>query len=51
MEASVKPGKDKKLTALGGALVSPQKIQPALPRPQDFDTFWEAKPRNLRPWR
>ena len=47
VEASVKPGKDKKLTALGGALVSPQKIQPALPRPQDFDTFWEAKLKEL----
>ena len=47
LEVSVKPGRDKKLTALGGALVSPQKIQPALPRPQDFDAFWDAKLKEL----
>jgi hypothetical protein len=28
-EVSIKPGKDKKVTALGGALVSPEKIRPA----------------------
>ena len=47
VEVSIKPGKDKKITTLGGALVSPQKIQPALPRPRDFDAFWDAKLKDL----
>ena len=47
VEVSIKPGKDKKITTLGGALVSPQKIQPALPRPNDFDAFWDVKLKDL----
>jgi cephalosporin-C deacetylase-like acetyl esterase len=47
VEVSVKPAQGKKLTALGGALVSPEKIQPALPRPDDFDAFWDAKLKEL----
>jgi cephalosporin-C deacetylase len=46
-EVSIKPVQDKKITVLGGALVSPEKIQPALPRPDDFDAFWEAKLKDL----
>jgi cephalosporin-C deacetylase-like acetyl esterase len=45
-DVSVKTGK-KKLTALGGALVSPEKFQPALPRPADFDAFWDAQLKDL----
>ena len=47
VDVSIKPTPDKKLTALGGALVSPEKIKPALPRPDDFDAFWEAKLQDL----
>jgi cephalosporin-C deacetylase-like acetyl esterase len=43
VEVSVKPAADKKVTALGGALVSPEKIEPALPAPDDFNAFWQAK--------
>ncbi len=46
-EVSIKPSKDKKVSALGGALVSPEKIRPALPRPEDFDVFWAAKLKDL----
>ena len=42
-EVSVKPAADSRVRALAGALVSPEKIRPALPRPDDFDTFWDAK--------
>lgn len=45
-EVSVKT-KDKQLKAHGGALVSPEKIQPAAPRPDDFDAFWAAKLKDL----
>jgi cephalosporin-C deacetylase-like acetyl esterase len=43
LEVSVKLAQGKKLTALGGALVSPEKIRPAVPRPADFDAFWADK--------
>jgi len=46
-EVSTKSASGKKITALGGALVSPEKIQPAVPRPADFDAFWEAKLKDL----
>jgi cephalosporin-C deacetylase-like acetyl esterase len=46
-EVSIKPSQGKKVTALGGALVSPEKIRPAVPRPADFDAFWEAKLKDL----
>lgn len=46
-EVSIKPSPDKKITAAGGALISPEKIQPALPRPDDFDAFWAAKLKDL----
>ena len=47
VDVSIKTAPDKKVSALGGALVSPEKIQPALPRPDDFDAFWEAKLKDL----
>jgi cephalosporin-C deacetylase-like acetyl esterase len=33
----------KKTRALGGAVVAPDGIAPALPAPDDFDRFWQAK--------
>ena len=38
---------DKTIAARGGALVSPEAIQPALPRPDDFDAFWADKLKEL----
>ena len=38
---------DKTVTSRGGALVSPEAIQPALPRPDDFDAFWADKLKEL----
>jgi cephalosporin-C deacetylase-like acetyl esterase len=35
-------GRDAPPTALGAA-VAPSKLQPAVPRPHDFDAFWNAK--------
>lgn len=29
--------------ASGGALVAPERIAPSMPRPDDFDAFWDAK--------
>ena len=46
-EVSVKLPGGKQLKNLGGALVSPEKIEPAVPRPADFDTFWDAKIKDL----
>ena len=46
VEVSVKAG-DKTLKMNGGALVSPEKIQPAIARPDDFDAFWQAKLKDL----
>jgi cephalosporin-C deacetylase-like acetyl esterase len=47
VDVSAKPASGKRIAALGGALVSPEKIRPALPRPDDFDAFWEAKLKEL----
>ena len=47
VEVSVKAGGDKPVKALGGALVAPEKITPAQPRPDDFDAFWQAKLKEL----
>lgn len=47
VDVSIQPAADKRVTALGGALVSPTKIQPALPRPDDFAAFWEGKLNEL----
>ena len=30
-----------------GAAIAPQKLQPSVPRPADFDSFWDAKLRAL----
>jgi cephalosporin-C deacetylase len=46
-DVSIRPAQGRRITALGGALVSPEKIQPALPCPADFDAFWEAKLKEL----
>ena len=44
--AKTPEGKD--ITALGGALLSPEKIAPVQTRPADFDKFWAAKIAELR---
>ena len=36
-----------KLIARGGAIVSPEEIQPSAPRPADFDAFWDAKLKEM----
>jgi cephalosporin-C deacetylase len=36
-----------KVTALGGAGVSPLEIKPSMPVPDDFTAFWEAKKKGL----
>ena len=42
-EVTLKGANDKRIKGLGGALVSPEKLQPAAARPADFDAFWQAK--------
>jgi cephalosporin-C deacetylase len=42
-EVTLKTANGKSYKELGGGLVSPEKIPPALSRPADFDSFWEAK--------
>lgn len=38
---------DKELTALGGAVIAPDKIKASSAPPDDFDAFWEAKIKEL----
>lgn len=33
--------------AMGGAVISPEKLGPAVPAPEDFDAFWQAKLKEL----
>jgi cephalosporin-C deacetylase len=33
--------------AMGGAVISPGKLGPAVPAPEDFDAFWQAKLKEL----
>lgn len=47
VEVSLNSTNGKPVKALGGALVAPEKIQPALPRPEDFDAFWQDKLKEL----
>ena len=47
VEVSVRSGTHKMIKALGGALVSPEKIQPSAVRPADFDSFWAEKLKEL----
>lgn len=46
LEVSYEPEGKPKVSAQCGAVVDPQKIQPA-PRPADFDAFWNAKLKEL----
>ena len=46
-EVTIASTNDKPIKVLGGALVTPQEIQPSSPRPPDFDAFWEAKLKDL----
>ncbi len=43
LEVKAKDADGRTARALGGVLVSPEQIQPASPRPDDFDNFWRAK--------
>ena len=47
VEVTVRSGTNKAVKALGGALVSPDGIQPSAPRPADFDAFWAEKLKEL----
>ncbi len=47
VEVSGPSAANQPMKALGGALVDPSKIQPARPRPKDFDAFWKAKLKEL----
>ncbi len=42
LEVNAKAG-EKKIQKLGGAVFSPEKIQPSAPKPDDFDAFWAEK--------
>ena len=44
--ATVQSG-DTKVTALGGAAISPLEIKPSAPAPADFDAFWAAEKKAL----
>ncbi len=43
----VKAGDDGKHRALGGAIAGMDQIKVSAPRPDDFDTFWDAKLKEL----
>jgi cephalosporin-C deacetylase len=47
LDVSIEPTNSKILRTPGGALVSPEKITPAAPRPDDFDAFWQDKLKEL----
>ena len=47
VDVKVKSADDKPHQALGGALIAPDKITPASPRPDDFDQFWSGKLKEL----
>jgi cephalosporin-C deacetylase len=47
VEVTIPGANNKPVKALGGALVSPEKIQPAVSRSEDFDAFWQAKRADL----
>jgi mannose/cellobiose epimerase-like protein (N-acyl-D-glucosamine 2-epimerase family)/cephalosporin-C deacetylase-like acetyl esterase len=42
-----KPVASKEYKASGGALIAPDQIKPAKPRPDDFDSFWDDKLKEL----
>ncbi|MCX7010096.1 MAG: acetylxylan esterase [Kiritimatiellaeota bacterium] len=42
-EITAKTAEGKELKALGGAVVSSEKIKPSAPCPADFDAFWKTK--------
>ncbi len=43
LEVKATDHEGKPVRALGGAVIAPERIQPAAPRPADFDRFWQAK--------
>ena len=47
VEVAAASPEQKKFKGLGGALVAPEGIQPALPCPEDFGAFWKAKLKEL----
>ena len=47
VEVTIPQAGERNLKGLGGALVEPARIEPALPAPADFDAFWTAKVAEL----
>jgi cephalosporin-C deacetylase len=47
VEISARDGQQAK-PVVAGAAVAPEKLQPAVPRPADFDSFWRSKIRQLK---
>ncbi|HMB94709.1 MAG TPA: alpha/beta fold hydrolase [Tepidisphaeraceae bacterium] len=47
LKVTAKTAEGRTIIASGGALANPEKIQPASPRPDDFDEFWNARLEEL----
>jgi cephalosporin-C deacetylase-like acetyl esterase len=47
LEVKATDGEGKAVRALAGAVVAPERIQPSVPRPADFEQFWQAKLEEL----
>ena len=43
LEIKVLLADNRRTNYYGGAVISPEKIKPSAPRPDDFDKFWQAK--------
>lgn len=41
-------GATPRTTAVAGAAIAPTELQPVVPRPEDFDAFWQAKIAELK---
>ncbi len=48
LDLGKKDAKGKKLLTYGGAAVEPEKIQPGVKKPADFETFWKSEVDNMR---
>ena len=42
------PGTGRRIQALAGALIDPEKLKTNIPEPADFDRFWESRKQLLR---
>jgi cephalosporin-C deacetylase-like acetyl esterase len=47
LELEAKAADGRTLKAHGGAVATPERIEPSAPRPDDFDAFWDAKVEQL----